>query len=135
MIDTNQVKLDWFYCFVLEQFLSLKNDKAYHNTEASDGGEGVSYSGTRKLELPAMADEDERDHLQEEAEEVAHDEGSSQAGLYLHLLPTDQGHGLPKIIDDNNTRGGLIIMAIVLKLVLVGEAEHMLVTTGGDRIT
>ena len=81
-----------------------------------------------------MADEGERDHLQEEAEEVAHNDGSSQAGLHLHLLPTDQAHGLVKIIDDNITRGGLI-MAIGLKLVLVGEAEHILVTTGGGMIT
>ena len=81
-----------------------------------------------------MADKSERDHLQEEAEEVAHNDGSSQAGLHLHLLPTDQAHGPLKIIDDHNTRGGLIIAIVELKLVLVGEAEHILVTTGGDTI-
>ena len=115
--------------------MSFKNDKAYHNTEASDGGERVSYGGTRKLELPAMADEGERDHLQEEAEEVAHDEGSSQGGLYLHLLPTDQAHGLVKIIDDNNTRGALVMAIALKKLLLVGEAEQILVTTGAGTIT
>ena len=82
-----------------------------------------------------MADKGEREHLQEEAEEVAHNDGSSQAGLHLHLLPTDQAHGLVKIIDDNTSRGDLIMAIVGLKLVLVGEAEHILVTIGGGMIT